>query len=222
MRIRTLALAAVAALAAVPAVSSAAIIATTLSTPLTTPGNPAGGNADGTGVWFNILTGYNEVRGFLFPTPLFADGQFFLLKDVSFTDPEAEVFVQGFFSRGNGVIYASAGNLNPARFGDGAVIGPGVGFQSPGAGFSDLGPTFGNWVGGGHGYLGFTIRDPSGTSASDIFYGFADIDIDPDYNITLNGFAYNNVRNAPITVPEPTALALIPAVGLLAGRRRRA
>ena len=30
--------------------------------------------------------------------------------------PEAMIFTQGFFSRGNGVIYASPSNLNPARF----------------------------------------------------------------------------------------------------------
>ena len=46
--------------------ASSTVIYTTLTTPLTTANNPGGGNADGTGVWFNPLTGYAEARGFFF------------------------------------------------------------------------------------------------------------------------------------------------------------
>ena len=213
--------------AALPA-AQAAVVYTRPAVALTTPDNPGGGNNDGTGVWFNPLTGYGETRGFSFPDTLFEDGKFFLLRDTTTATPEAMVFVQGLFSRGNGVIY-DAGNLNPARFASGTVIGPGVGLQSPGAGFPDLGPTFGNWGAGGRGFLGLTLRDPTGSSASDIFYGFADITVNADFSVTLNAFGYENVRGAPITtfigaVPEPASALLMAlgAMGLLLAARVRA
>ena len=213
-------------LALAPAVTRADIHYTDFVN-LTTDPNPGGGNSDGTGVWFNPLTGYAESRGFLFPSPLFADGMYFLVMDTSFVQTEAEIFTQGFFSRGNDVIYASSSNLNPAYFGDGAVIGPGSGYQSPGAGFTDLGPTFGNWTAGDHGFIGLTIRNPAGATSSDIFYGYAEININQDYSITLLSFAYNDVPGAAITtvttVPEPSVLgisAMAFACGVVMLRRR--
>lgn len=189
----------------------------------------SGPNAnDGTGVWFNPLTGYAESRGFTYPSTFFEDGQFWLMWNNLYVQPEAEIWTQGFFSRGNGVIYESSLNRNPRRFGDGDVIGPGVGYQNPGAGFTDLGPTFGNWADGGRGYLGLTIRDPAGSGSGDIFYGYAEINVNPDYSVTLLSFAYNDVRGASITtapspVPEPGTVALLGVAalaGVVATRRR--
>lgn len=209
----------------------AAVVSTTLATPLTTGPNFGGGAFDGTGVWFNPLTGYAEERGFFFPNPLFADGQFFLVQDmVSYgaAQAQAQVWVQGFFSRGNGVVYASDSNRNPAQFAAGSVIGSATGYQSPGAGFPDMGPLFGNWSAGDRGFLGLTMRDPSGPTSSDIYYGYADVQVNADYSLTLFGFAYENVRGASIItalapVPEPgaAALMLLGLAGLAARSRAR-
>jgi uncharacterized protein (TIGR03382 family) len=212
--------------AALPA--TAAVVHTALATPLTTTANLGGGNFDGTGVWFNPLTGYAETRGFFFPDPLYEDGKFFLLQDVvTYGGPQAQIFVQGFFSRGNGVIYASPSNPNPAWFGAGAFIGAGTGLQSPGAGFPDIGPRFGNGT-PGRGFLGLTLRDATGASSDDVFYGFAEVTIHPDWSMSLHAFAYENVRGQGITtfsspIPEPNTVALW-AAGLAAlgwGVRRR-
>jgi hypothetical protein len=215
------------ALLTLAAPAQAEVRLTTLATPLTTLPNPGGGNNDGTGVWFNVLTGTAEARGFFFPDPLYTDGQYFLLLDtVSYSVPEAMIFTQGFFSRGNGVVYASVNNPNPAWFGEGAVIGPATGYQSPGAGFPDIGPLFGNGQ-VGRGYVGLTIRNPAGNSASDVFYGYADITINPNFSLTLNGFAYEDVMGRAITtpVPEPATwlsfgLGLAGVAGLLRRRNR--
>lgn len=214
-----------ASVALAPSVTKATIHLTD-NLDLTTDPNPNGGNSDGTGVWFNPLTGYSESRGFLFPGTLFEDGKFFLVMDTFYAQTEAEIYTMGFFSRGNGVVYESAFNLNAKRFGDGAVIGPATGYQSPGAGYVDLGPTFGNWAAGGHGYVGLTIRNPLGATSSDIFYGYAEINVNPDYSITLLSFAYNDVQGEAITtvstVPEPTVMALAPlALAAIAAFRRR-
>ncbi len=193
---------------------------------LTTDPNPAGGFSDGTGIWFNPLTGYVEQRGYFFPTTLYEDGKFFLVMDTYNQAPltEANVLIQGFISRGNNILDDAF--LNPLQFGDGASVGPGAGFTYSGGGYSDLGPVYGNWGAGEHGYLGLTIGDGTGTGSSQVFYGYAEITVNPDFSITLHSFAYNDVRGQAITtvstVPEPSTLALASvALGAMTLFRRR-
>lgn len=209
-------------LALVPSVSQAIVHTTIVSSKLITATNL---NFDGTGIWFNPLTGYSEQRGATYPSPLYEDGKFFLTL-YGYTTPEASVVIEGLISRGNNVLDNSS--QNPLRFSDGASIGSASGFTYSGGGYTDLGPTYGNWLGGGHGYLGLVMRDPSSASSSDVFYGYAEINVDPSsYAISLLSFAYNDVRGQSITtvstVPEPSVLALAP-LGLAAwtlARRRK-
>ena len=91
------------------------------------------------------------------------------------------------------------------------MIGPASGYQSPGAGYVDLGPTFGNWTASEHGFLGLTIND---AADGGVYYAYAEIDVNSDYSITLDSFAYNDVKNGTITtvltpVPEPSTLAVL-------------
>lgn len=212
-----------AAVALAPSVTRATIYLTD-NTDLTTDPNPAGGFSDGTGIWFNPLTGYVEQRGFFFPSPLFEDGKFFLSMNTSYFQTEAEIRIQGLISRGNNVL--ADGTANPIRFGSGASIGPGSGYIYSWGGYVDLGPTFGNWESGDYGYLGLLIGDGTGTGAADVFYGYAEITVNPDFSVTLHSFAYNDVRGQAITtvstVPEPTVMALTPlALAAIAAFRRR-
>ncbi len=122
--------------------------------------------------------------------------KFLLLTDVSGGSAQAQVWVEGLFSRGNGVIYGRGQSQSgPLRVG--TSIGAGSGYQDPGSGYPDLGPAFGNWATPGRGFLGLTLADPTDDTGSRHFYGFADITVNDDYSITLNAFAYENVSGQP-------------------------
>jgi hypothetical protein len=89
------------------------------------------GANDGTGIWFNPLTGYAESRGYTYPSTFFEDGQFWLMWNNLYVQPAAELWTQGFFSRGNGVVYESSFNLNPKRFGDAKPSDPASATRTP-------------------------------------------------------------------------------------------
>jgi hypothetical protein len=72
------------------------------------------------------------------------------------------------------------------------------------------------------GYVGLEFGGPGGE-----YYGWANVTVNSDYSITLNGFAYNNTPNQGIVVepvPEPSSLLLLTlgAAGIAAYRRKRA
>lgn len=217
-----------ATLGATPTLTKAAIHLTD-NADLTTAANLDyfGSAGDATGIWFNPLTGYAESRGSTYPSPQFADGQFWLLWNHAYVNPAAQINTMGFWSRGNDYIYESTFDLNAAKFDAGATIGAGSGYYSPGAGYPDLGPTFGNWApSGGYGFIGLTMRNPAGATSSDLFYGYAEITVNPDMSITLHSFAYNDAQGQSLvtvsTVPEPSALALASvALGAMTLFRRR-
>lgn len=208
-------LAAVAAATIVPTVARASIVYWG-DINLTTAPNAGGPLNDGTGVWFNPYTGYAEARGFFFPSPLFEDGKFLLALDASFATPEAEIWTEGFFSNGNHVIGSASGN--PARLSAGDAIDASTGSAAV---YTDLGPTFGNWSGGGQGYVPLVL------GGSSIHYGYAEISVDKTtYAITLNAFAYETLPNTAIVagaIPEPTsALFLAAGASIALPRHRRA
>jgi len=84
------------------------------------------------------------------------------------------------------------------------------------------------------GFIGLRFSFDGGVNRH---YGWADITVNPDFTVTLHGFAFENCANEPIhagstsggatcssaPIPEPHSAALVAlgAAGLLAYRRRR-
>lgn len=72
------------------------------------------------------------------------------------------------------------------------------------------------------GYAGVEFGGPGGE-----YFGWANITVNANYSVTLNGFAYNNTPNQGVIiepVPEPSSLLLLTlgAAGIAAYRRKRA
>jgi len=126
---------------------------------------------------------------------------------------------EGFEGMGNLIPGYYAGNYypNPFKLASGANIGPTEQFNPapPGTfgGFmqtlATTGGGYGNWLPlpSSTGYLGLRFGD-----GTDFNYGWAEISINGQGNLTLNRFAYETELNTPIpagAVPEPPAVALL-------------
>ena len=128
----------------------------------------------------------------------------------------------------DGTLVVAPNRLNPslstvARLSSGAVVGAGSRFDNTEYTLAESDGLIGNWNTLGSGFFGF--RFGTGT---DVHYGWANINVLPDYNITLNSFAYETVAGQPIVaatpVPEPssfTSVGIFGVLGLLFGLRRR-
>jgi hypothetical protein len=129
----------------------------------------------------------------------------------------------------DGTLVVAPNRVNPslstvARLSSGAVVGTGSLFDNAEYTLAESDGLIGNWNGLGSGFFGF--RFGTGT---DVHYGWASITVLPNYNITLNSFAYETVSGQPITVaatpvPEPSSFAFVGicgVLGLLFGLRRR-
>lgn len=178
------------------------------------------------GVWFNLLTGVVDERfDPNFPTPLFEDGKFMLKQNKGYVglDAAAELYIEGFISRGNSVVTTGGGN--PAKLAAGTVISAASNIPS-GGGFVDLGPTFGPWRAGDQGFLGLRARN-GGINSSSVSYGYAEILIGADYSVTLLSFGVENSVGQPVTtpalsvIPEPASLSIVGLAGAALLRRRK-
>ena len=181
------------------------------------------------GVWFNILTGVVDERyDPNFPNPLFEDGKFMLKQNKGYIglDAAAEFFIEGFFSNGNSVVVTPGGN--PAKLAPGTIVGTGSNIPNGASTFIDLGPTFGPWRAGDHGFLGLRagtgVSTPSGPVVK---YGYAEILIGADYSVSLLSFGAESEPGVAVTlpalsvIPEPTSLGLVGLAGASLLRRRK-
>ena len=185
---------------------------------------PSGGFANN-GIWLMMTNGTPLIisnNSF----PGYVDGQF-QLQTVSYSPPAGAVLVQGFLANGNDVAVQGSGAFpsNPAYIPFGSTVGSDSTFIGR-ASFTSMSGSFGNWISGSplRGALG--VKFPAGGNTH---YGYIDVTQQPNGTITLHGYAYNDVPNQPITtaaVPEPSAIALLLAVGVPAAaayaRRRKA
>lgn len=186
-------------------------------------------NFSARGVWFNVLTGVVDERfDPNFPNPLFEDGKFMLKQNKGYfgLDAAAEFYIEGFFSNGNSVVVTPGGN--PAKLAPGTIVGPGSNIPNGANTFIDLGPTFGPWRAGDHGFLGLQagagFSTPSGPAVK---YAFAEIVINDDYSVTLLSFGAESEVGVPVTlpaltvIPEPSALGIVGLAGAALVRRRK-
>lgn len=106
--------------------------------------------------------------------------------------------------------------LSVARLKTGTLIGPSSVFDNTEYILAESTGFLGNWNDLGTDYFGFLLKDSDG-----IHYGWANITVLADYNVTLNGFAYETTPNVGIlagassSVPEASSFILC-GLGILA------
>lgn len=185
---------------------------------------PEVGQFANNGIWLTMTNGSplvisdNQFPGYV-------NGQY-QLRTLSYATPAGEALVQGLLANGNDIAVQGSGAFasNPAYLAPGSTVGPSSSFIG-GASFTSLSGLFGNWISATplRGSLG--VKFPVG---SDTHYGYIDITQQTDGRITLHGYAYNSIPNAPITtaaVPEPATVGMMGAAGAMIAwrlmRRRR-
>lgn len=135
---------------------------------------------------------------------------------VGLNPPEAPVASQ-FFSQSNNNVSWLVPSGTIALLSAGGTVGAGT--------YSAADPNFGgDWKSGvSPGYAGLRM-----TSGTDTFYGWVSIDyvVGSPNQVTVNGFAFENQPNTPITVaavPEPASLAMVAgaAAAVVAAAYRR-
>ncbi len=216
------------AAAAVAPSANAGIVETLVNPNLTTP---VGG-----GIVFNVVGGTASTVPDLAGGSLAAgsaSGNFAILNSVV-SSAKRDFFIASggneFAVAPNGVTNFSSRALSSvARIAPNTAVGSALNFRNSfGAqmladnSFGSLAP--GDWKTLGSDYVGLEF-DLSGNP----YYGWAHITINPDYTITLDSFAYNNVSGAALETategtPEPNSLLLLVmgAAGIAGYRRKLA
>lgn len=177
---------------------------------------PVGASYDESGVWIDFFSGTSVTKasgsGYL-PDKA---GQFQLMLNsgfgyLNFVDRSSSTTFSAWTNHGaNGV----------DRLGSGQSVNPGDIYTSDFTIMASVDSYVNLWDGLGRDFIGVRFNNEAG----DIFYGYVDVTVNPDYTATLHGFAYENSPGVGIVtgaVPEPASLGLI-AVSLLViiGRRR--
>lgn len=177
----------------------------------TTPSMPA--------IYFDITTGS---AGFMD-----ASDEFELLTDIEGSVIKARILTSpddAFPGNGNffaAAPFASGSGSSVARLAPGSAIGPLLRFSQTNGTLASNSVGFGHWNSlPAVGDIGLEI---SGTQPT---YGWAEITINSNYDITLDAFGWNNSGDPaeiPVSTPEPASIVLLclGAVGIAAWRNRR-
>lgn len=171
----------------------------------------------------------------------------------TFTTPSGTSFFTSFFSSqgaaisgigspAEAAIVVDSTSFGPAKFSSGLSVGPALNFASAaGNGVFNSGfdvelagnPPNGNWAGSENGTIGFRLN-----KGGDVHYGWLRIELEDPFpeetpfsdagdglsdHATIVEWAYEDSPNTPITVPEPSGLAMLAAgcTALAHWRRRR-
>ena len=176
---------------------------------------PAGGGYDEGGIWFDFVTGSVAVK---------ASGRGYLPGKVSQYQLNLNSTAGYLNLLGQPTATTSASWSNNAlngvdRVGNGQSVDASDAYNT----FTIMASTesyVNEWDGLGRGYIGVRFTD----EAANIYYGYADVTVNPDYTATLHGFAYETTPGTGIVtgaIPEPSTFALSGVGILLISRRKR-
>lgn len=180
---------------------------------------PIGDAFDSSGVWLNFFTGSVNVLQSGDAYPLYALGQFQIT--LSSASGYANIVNQTPFL--DAAEWITFGN-GPGRLMAGEVVDGFSEYTDNFTIFASIGTDFYNSFDDlGTGFFGVRFTD----AAVNTYYGYIEVTMNPDFTITLDRFAYDNVPLTPVVtgaIPEPAsavALAGLAAVAAAAGRRRQ-